>query len=276
VIITGVANFDAELIQFPRNAFKLDLTFAVGLGGAMRIAIYDYFGYYNVCHLGEEVRQPDRTIPRAVMMSVVLVAVIYLTMNISIIGVVPWRDAMHSGNIAADFMERLYGRPTAVLFTALILWTALACMFAITLGYSRIPYAAARQGDFFRVFALVHSERRYPLVSLLALGVLTAGFCFLDLQSVIDAAVCVRIVVQFIGQIVGLHLVHTTRPDISLPFRMWLYPLPSLIALAGWLFVFATSGWFVLLLSFAVIVSGTGAFMVWNSTVPRMDQSPTE
>ena len=163
---------------------------------------------------------------------------------------------MESKNIAADFMETLYGRPWAVAFTWLILWTAAACMFSITLGYSRIPFAAARQGDFYGVFGKLHPEGRYPWVSLLALGVLTSLFCFLDLRTVISAAVCVRIVVQFLGQIVALHIVRTTRPDIHLPFRMWFYPIPSLIAAVGWVFVLATADRFALLLSLGVVLSG--------------------
>ena len=152
-------------------------------------------------------------------------------MNIAIIGVIPWQEAMQSQNIAALFMERLYGKPVAVAFTGLILWTSLACMFAITLGYSRIPYAAALRGDFFPEFATLHPRGRFPVVSLLVLGVLTAAFCFFDLALVINAAVAVRILIQFVAQIVGLHVLRTTRPDIILPFRMWLYPLPSLVAL---------------------------------------------
>lgn len=260
VILSGWWYMDWSKIDFPENAFRLDSQFASGLGAAMLIAIYDYLGYYNVCHLGDEVREPSKTIPRAVMGSVILIALIYMTMNLCIIGVVPWRQAMESKNIAADFMETLYGRPWAVAFTWLILWTAAACMFSITLGYSRIPFAAARQGDFYGVFGKLHPEGRYPWVSLLALGVLTSLFCFLDLTTVISAAVCVRIVVQFLGQIVALHIVRTTRPDIHLPFRMWFYPIPSLIAAVGWVFVLATADRFALLLSLGVVFSGLGVY----------------
>jgi len=256
VILSGWWYMDWSKIDFPQNAFRLDSQFASGLGAAMLIAIYDYLGYYNVCHLGDEVREPSKTIPRAVMGSVILIALIYMTMNLCIIGVVPWRQAMESKNIAADFMETLYGRPWAVAFTWLILWTAAACMFSITLGYSRIPFAAARQGDFYGLFGKLHPEGRYPWVSLLALGVLTSLFCFLDLTTVISAAVCVRIVVQFLGQIVALHIVRTTRTDIHLPFRMWFYPIPSLIAAVGWVFVLATADRFALLLSLGVVLSG--------------------
>jgi amino acid transporter len=142
------------------------------------------------------------------------------------------------------------------------LWTSLACLFALSLGYSRIPFAAARQGDFFPIFGKLHTQGQFPVVSLAALGGLTALFCFFDLTLVINAAVAVRILVQFVAQIVGLHLLHTTRPDIALPFRMWLYPLPSLIALGGWLFVFGTADRSVLLASLAILVSGCAAFAI--------------
>jgi amino acid transporter len=264
VIVSGLANFNSDLLTLPPEGIRLDKSFTQGLGAAMLIAIYDYLGYYNICHLGDEVREPGKTIPRAVMISVVVVAAIYLTMNIAIIGVIPWQEAMQSENIASLFMERLYGRPVAIAFTGLILWTSLACMFAITLGYSRIPYAAAKNGDFFPIFATLHATGRFPLVSLAVLGGLTAVFCFFSLQAVIDAAVTVRILVQFVAQIVALHLVRTTRPDIVLPFRMWLYPVPSLLALAGWLFVLGTAQRTILLASLGVIVTGCVAFLVWR------------
>jgi len=182
---------------------------------------------------------------------------------------------MKSESIASDFMEILFGRRVAEWFTVLILWTAGACVFAMTLGYSRIAYAAARNGGFFRAFAIVHPVHRYPVVSLAALGLLTAGFCYFPLQDVIDAAVTVRIVVQFIGQIVGLHLLRKMRPDVALPFRMRLYPLPSLLALAGWFFVLGTAKWETALVALAVLGSGCLAFLIWQgvSSRPKVDQS---
>jgi amino acid transporter len=266
IIISGALYFDSTLFTFPiEMRWQNFPQLTKGLGAAMLIAIYDYLGYYNICHLGDEVRQPGRTIPRAVMLSVMIVATIYFSMNISMIGVIPWREAMVSENIAADFMERLYGRPVAVAFTWLIVWAVVAGMFAITLGYSRIPYAAARQGDFFGVFAKLHATQRYPIVSLWTLGVITAVCCFFSLQAVISAAVTVRILVQFVGQIFALHLLRKTRPDIALPFRMWLYPLPSVVAFLGWMFVLGTSDWPVLLSALGVTAAGIPVFVVWRA-----------
>src|SRR5262249_13872100 len=153
----GCANFDSSLITFPESSFRVGegKAFFGGLGAAMTIAVYDYLGYYNICHLGDEVVAPGRTIPRAVILSVVIVAALYLTMNLAIIGVIPWQQAMKSDFVASEFMEILFGRKVAVLFTWLILWTVVASVFALMLGYSRIPYAAARTGGFFRVFGLI-------------------------------------------------------------------------------------------------------------------------
>ena len=207
-----------------------------------------------------------------------IVAALYLTMNIAIIGVVPWQSIVEKVEnkqpiaIGAEFMEILYGHRVAVIFTGFIIWTALASVFVMTLGYSRILYAAARNGDFFKIFGYLHPSGRYPLVAVLSVGGLSAIFCFFDLGFVIEAAVIVRIFVQFLGQILGLHLVHKTRPDIVLPFRMWLYPLPSLIAVAGWLFVVVArlEYWKIVL-----VVFGTGivVYPVWRRVVKMADRA---
>jgi amino acid transporter len=268
VIGAGLAHFDRSLLRMPPGAFHVNWAWVLGLGAAMRIAVYDYLGYYNICHLGDEVKQPARTIPLAIIWSVVLIAALYLTMNVCIIAVVPWRQAMDSQNIAATFMEKLYGRPIAVAFTAMVIWTAAACCFSMTLGYSRIPYAAAREGDFFKIFGRLHPRGRFPLISLLTVSGLTAVFCFFPLQTVIDAAVTVRILVQFVAQIVALHLLRVARPGVPLPFRMWLYPVPSLLALVGWIFMWATSGWWLICDGLGVIVGGVLVFIVWRRFFP--------
>lgn len=268
VVCSGLAHFEPSKLAFAPGSLTPSKTLFAGLAAAMQIAIYDYMGYYNICHLGDEVRDPARTIPRAILISIGVIAATYLTMNISIIAVIPWQDAIQSTHIASDFMERLYGAKIASAFTGLILWTSFACFFAITLGYSRILFAAARQGDFFSVFGHLHRQRDYPHISLWLVTGLTALFCFIPLGLVVKSAVLGRIGVQFIGQIAGLHLLRTRRPDVQLPFRMWLYPIPSLVALVGWLFVLLmkdnADGWKPL--GVAAAINGTGliAYLIWK------------
>src|SRR5947208_3270932 len=199
----------------------------------MLIAMYDFMGYYDICYVGGEVREPARVIPRSILYSVLAVAGIYALMNLSIIAVVPWREAMHSKFIASDFVERLYGTRAASVVTALVLWTAFASVFALLLGYSRIPYAAAIDGHFFSVFGKLHPTGKFPHFSLLVLGALSILASLFSLDAVISALLTSRILIQFLGQIVALHHLRTRRTDIARPFRMWLYPLPSAIAFLG-------------------------------------------
>src|SRR2546429_363835 len=213
VVVTGALHFDHRVaFDFPPGAFTFSLGFLLGLGAASRIGVYDYLGYYDVCYIGDEVRDPGRVIPRSILISTVLVAVIYLAINLSIIGVVPWRDfvpaASHpqSNFVVSIFMERIYGPGIAALFTAMILWTAFGSVFALLLGYSRVPYAAAKDGYFFKVFARLHPSQGFPSVSLVVLGVLSILAGFVSLGMVIDALITTRILVQFIGQIVALTL----------------------------------------------------------------------
>jgi amino acid transporter len=243
VIVAGLTHFSpGRAFDFPPGAFTLSPAFFTGMGAAMLISTYDYWGYYNVSFLGGEVKDPGRTIPRAIIISILVVAAIYIVMTIAVLGVIPWREMMqHSGEqnnyIISIFMQRIYGSWAGRLVTWLIMWTAFASVFSLLLGYSRVPYAAALDGNYFRAFARVDPERRFPTVSLLALGGVAMLFCFLRLADVIAALVVIRILLQFIVQAVGVMVLRKRRPNMPRPFRMWLYPLPALMAIAGFLFI---------------------------------------
>ena len=243
IIFAGLTHFNvARAFDFPSGAFTLSSQFFTGMGAALLIATYDYWGYYNVCFLGGEVKDPGRTIPRALILSIVAVAALYLVMNISVLGVVPWREmiggASNQNNyVVSVFMERIYGSWAGRAIAALIIWTAFASVFSLLLGYSRVPYAAALDGNYFPVFARVHPEKRFPTVSLLALGMVAIIFCLLRLADVIAALVVIRILLQFIVQAVGLMVLRYRQPNMPRPFRMWIYPLPALMAIAGFVFI---------------------------------------
>lgn len=270
VIFTGATNFQASVaFDFPPDAFALSWGFMWGLGAAARVGIYDYLGYYDVCYIGEEVRQPERTIPRSVLFSLVSVACIYFLMNLSIIGVVPWREFVpasehpESTYIVSIMMEKVWGSTFAKIFTAMILWTTFASVFALLLGYSRIPFAAARDGYFFRAFAALHPRGDFPHRALLAVGAIAIGACFFTLQTVIDTLLTTRIVIQFIGQIGAVALLRRANPENPAPYRIWLYPLPCFVALLGWLFVLLTAGKVILGFSAAALVLGVSVFLLW-------------
>ena len=281
--MSGALHFDAaRAFDFPPGAFDFSLGFLLGLGAASRVGIYDYLGYYDICYLGDEVKDPGRVIPRSILISIVVVAALYLAINLSIIGVVPWREFVpadahpESEFIVSTFMERLYGPRVATLFTFLILWTAFGSVFALLLGYSRIPYAAARDGYFFSVFARLHPTERFPHVSLIVLGAISIVCSLLPLGVVIDALITTRILVQFIGQVFAVMLLRRNRPDMPRPFRMWLYPVPALVALAGWMFLLLTSGWRLVALGLATLALGVVCFFVWSWRSRRWPFQPPQ
>jgi amino acid transporter len=276
VIFTGATHFNPQLaFDFPPGAFNFSLGFFLGLGAATRIGIYDYLGYYDVCYIGEEVQNPGRVIPRSILISTVAVALIYIGVNFSIIGVVPWREFVPADKFPASnfivsvFMQKVYGGTVATIFTLLVLWTAFGSVFALLLGYSRIPFAAAESGYFFRVFGKLHPTKDFPYVSLIVLGVLSIIAGFFSLGTVIDALIVTRIVVQFMGQIVGLILLRRHAPNMERPYRMWLYPIPAIVAMLGWIFVFATTQIDVIFFGVGVLALGFVAFLLWSWNTKR-------
>src|SRR5438094_10530331 len=185
-------------------------------------------------------------------------------MNVSILAVVPWWDLIRPAQsnsglfVVSIFMQRIYGVWAANLVTALVMWTAFASVFSLMLGYSRVPYAAALDGNYFRAFAKLHPEHRFPYVSLIALGGVALLFCCFSLADVIAALVVVRILLQFLVQAIGLIVLRIRRPDLPRPFRMWLYPLPALLASAGFIFVLVSRTNSLRQVRYALVILLTG------------------
>ncbi len=260
VILTGLFHFNPALaFDLPPDAFRFDLDYLGGLGQGTANVLYLFLGYYQVCYLGSEVREPGRTIPRAVVYSVLGVTVIDVLISFGFIGVVPWREAMHSQSIGADFMNRAYGPWAENLLAALIIVTAFASIYALLLGYSRVPYAAAQDGVFFRWLGELHPTKEFPHRSLVLIGIGAVIASFFTLEQVIMALMAARILIQFVAQNIAMFLIRAKRPDIERPFKMWLYPLPALISLTGYLYVFSSLGlWYIL---FGVLTLVIGALV---------------
>src|SRR5205085_8997758 len=271
VIFAGVTNFDsARAFDFPAGAFTPSLAFFQGLAAAMLIAVYDYWGYYNVCFIGGEVKDPGRVIPRAIIYSILAVAAIYIVMNISILGVIPWRDLAETGkatpgnaelqrHVISNLVQGLYGGWSGRLASVLIMWTAFASVFSLMLGYSRVPYAAALDGNYFKSFARVHPVHRFPQVSLLLMGAMTAVCCLFRFEDVLKAMVVIRISTQFLAQVAGVVVLRIRRPDLPRPFRMWLYPLPAVLAFFGFLYVLVVRAESLRQLTFALVLAVIGS-----------------
>ncbi len=266
VIIWGGAwHFQSRIaFNFPPGAFKLSSAFFIGLGGATLISMYDYSGYFTVCLIGGEIKNPTVVIPRAILLSIGILAVLYLAMSLSIIGVLPWQEAVHSQSVVSDFMARLYGGTVASWMTWLLLWVAFASVFCVLLGFTRVPYAAAAEGRFFSVFARVHPTGHFPTFSVIFMGIASAAACFLSLEQLIKELIIVQILTQFAAQCVAVVLLRRYRTNIPRPFSMPLYPVPVLVALAGWLYILVSSGAVYVFIGLAMLAFGITAYL-WRA-----------
>jgi amino acid transporter len=265
VIFAGITHFDPKLaFDFPPDAFTLRPQFFLGLGAALLVSVYDYWGYYNVNFFAGEVKDPEKTIPKAIIYSILAVAAIYIVMNVTILGVIPWREFSETANsdarkfVISVLMERLYGPTAGVIATLLIMLTAFASVFSLLLGYSRVPWAAAMDSNYFRVFRKIHPTHKIPSNSLLIMGGIAALCCFLKLADVVAALVVIRISVQFLAQIIGLLILRSTRPEFPRPFRMWLYPLPAVLAIIGFLYVLFMRPNFQKEIKYAILLIAVG------------------
>jgi APA family basic amino acid/polyamine antiporter len=267
ILVDGACRFTPATAFAPAPSPPADRVFALDLGKAMILAMYSYLGYYQVCYIGDEVREPGRTIPRAILLSVLLVGVLFVGLHLAMLGTVPWASVPTDDdnyNLAAAFMDRVHGDWAAKLVTLLLIWSCFGSAFAGLLGYARIPYGAARYGHFFAAFGRVHPVQRIPHVALLAVGGLTLFWCFFDLQNVINALIVTRIPVQFVAQIVGVMLLRQRQPHRERPYRIWLYPLPCLLALAGWVYLYLCADAFFKVLGVVTVTAGVVAFLAWS------------
>ena len=262
VIVSGILHFHPSMaFSFPAGAFHLTRGFWMGLGAATLIAVYDYGGYNNVCLVGGEIKQPQKNIPRAIIASICLVAVLYLLMNISILGSLDWRTGQHSHAIVADFMQIVYGRWAGVIISILVLIASFGSVFANLLGYSRIPYAAAGDGRFFPVFARLHPVGRFPTTSLIFMGALASVACLFSLEQLISVLIVVQAAFQFAAQCIAVMLLRHTK-KFAYPYHMPLYPLPAIIALLGWIFIVASSGTWHIVIGLTLALAGLVAYFL--------------
>ena len=264
VISTGLVHMNSRMaFDFPHGAFHLSKPFFYGLASATLVAMYNYGGYNNITYLGAEVKNPARNIPRAIVLSVLVVAILYLFMSVVIIGTIPWREAAVSHAVVSEFIGKLYGARAAALMTVLILAATVGGIFTMTLGYSRILYAAGAEGNFFRVFGRVHPEGHFPTISLVAISAIAIPLCWLSLERLLSALMVTQIIFQFIPQIFALFAMRLYRKDIARPYGMWLYPIPAIIALVGWTYVASTPDQRQYVGSAAILLGfGLGAYWI--------------
>ncbi|GLP69269.1 amino acid permease [Streptomyces sp. TUS-ST3] len=279
VIVAAASDFSAHLaFTYPAHAFDLGSnTFWIGFAGGLTIGIYDYLGYNTTAYMGAEIKDPGRNLPRSIIFSILGIMAIYLLLQIGTLGVIDWHrmtDAkdIASTSVASAVLEETWGKGAADTVTVLILITAFASVFTGLLGGSRVPYDAARDRVFFRPYAKLHPKHRFPTLGLATMGVITAiGFLIgrhTDLATLIQLLTTVMVIVQALAQIVALSVLRRRQPTLRRPYRMWLYPVPSVIALVGWCVIYGyadknSPGRHPIEWSLAWLALGCVAYVLW-------------
>ena len=271
VIVAGLFKFSlAQAFDWPAAAFEYNADFFAKLGATTILAMYSYGGYNQVCNIAEEIKDPVRTMPRSIILSIAIVAAMYILMSTVILGMVPWKEAQNSRTIASIFIARTFSDPAvgqiaALAMTVMIMFVAAASLYAVVLGYSRIPFAAARDGQFFKVFAALHPTKAFPHVSLLTVGLLSVPFCFFSIGQLANWTVQVAVLLCFLWQCAGVILLHRYRKDVAQPFLMWLYPVPALLSGALWFYIFASGPVEGVAFSFAYLAASVVAYLLFQS-----------
>ncbi len=271
LILSGIPHFNlAQALPQSLPSGSWSFLLSAALGQASMKAVYSYLGYYNVCHLGAEIKAPERNIPRAIFISIGGIAVLYLLMQTMVLGNLPWQTVAKSEFVVSLYFQQIYNHTVAQIATGLILCIALASLFSVLLGYSRVPYAAAVDGLFFAPFARVHQRHRIPHVSLLVLGGLGFVFSLLfKMKEVITAIITMRIVVQFLAQAVGIIAWHRREKGADArPWKMPLFPLPAIISVIIWLLIFFSAEWYYIAGAGGVISIGVVLYFVFLNRTP--------
>lgn len=264
LIASGIPHFNAaQAFNLRLDSFGSSSLLFAALGQASLKSVYSYLGYYNVCHLGAEIKDPAKNIPRSILISITGIVILYLGMQTMIVGVLPWETVAKSDFVASLYFEHIYNAAIARFATVLILIIALASLFSAILGYSRIPYAAALNGDFFSVFKKVHPKHHFPHVSLLLVGGLGFVFSLLfRLGEAITAILTMRILVQFVSQAVGVIAWNYKHKGEDRPFKMPLFPIPAIISIIVWLYIYCCVDWKYIAASLGIIGLGVVVYYI--------------
>lgn len=275
VIISGLFTFSlARAFDFPPAAFTFDRRLVMSVGAASVLAMYSYGGYNQVCNIGGEIRDAGRTIPRSIVLSVFVVATLYIVMSVVILGMIPWQEVKESRTVASVFIARTFTDPAAghaagIVMTGLILFVAAASLYAVVLGYSRIPYAAAKDGNFFAAFGRLHPTKHFPDRSLATIAIVSIPFCFFTLGQLVSWLIQVQVLLCFVWQAAAVVLIRRYRRDIPQPFTMWLYPWPAAVSGALWLFVFLTGPREGMVFASAFLAAGLAAYALFARKTRR-------
>lgn len=198
-------------------------------GVAMVAVLYAYDGWVEITYVGSEMRRPERDMPLAIVISTVLVAVLYFGVAIGFTWVLGHAAVGRSPRVAADATTAVIGTIGAAVITVSILISTLGANNGIVFTAARIPYAMARDGQFFRWAGQVSERYAVPVTSLLVQGVWSS---VLALSGTYDQLFSYVVFVSFLFyamSAVAVIVLRKREPGMTRPYRTWGYPVTPVV-----------------------------------------------
>jgi APA family basic amino acid/polyamine antiporter len=247
--------------------------FSFGMIGALLTALvpamWAYNGFNDLGDLGEEIVRPQKNIPRAIILGLLTVIGLYVLANVVYFHTLPFAHLALSQHVASDVVQSMAGPRGATYLTIAMAVSALGALHVVILTGSRIPYAMARDGEFFHFAARIHPGFRTPSGSLIFLGSLAALLALSGTYEELYSLFVFAVWIFFALAAIALLRLRKKEPNLPRPYRAWGYPWTPLIFLIAAV-ALTVNLWMVRpvrsSLGLAVIAAGIPFFRYWRKS----------
>jgi APA family basic amino acid/polyamine antiporter len=233
-------------------------------------AMWAYNGFNDLGDVGEEIQNPGKNIPLAIILGLLTVGGLYLLANVVYFRVLPFAAIAQSQHVASDVVQSFAGPRGAAWLTLAMAISALGALHVVVLTGARIPYAMARDGVFFQFATRIHPSFRTPTGSLLFLGSIASLLALSGTYEELYSLFVFAVWIFFALNAIALIRLRKIEPELSRPYRAWGYPLTPLIFLIAAIALTANL-WMIRpvrsSLGLLVILAGVPFFHRWR---PRM------
>jgi APA family basic amino acid/polyamine antiporter len=208
------------------------------MGVAFISVFWAYEGWIYVAWMAGEIRRPERTIPRSLVLGVLAVMLLYGAVSAAYLYAMPTADIARQDAVGQAAAQLLFSPAAAFWLSAVIAISCLGATSSNIMGGARVVYAMAHDGLFFRRMGRVHARYRTPDFALIAQGVLSCAIALTGTYDELFTFTVFGMVLSYLATILGLFILRRTRPGLPRPYRCWGYPwMPALylVLVAGWL-----------------------------------------
>lgn len=269
VILLPLFLIDLQPARLVQGGFGNDDpgTMLAHVGEAMILCLFSYSGAYFVTHVAEEVREPEKNIPRAIIVGFLIVFGLYLLVNVTYMTTMSFADVKSSEHIASDVMARALGPKGAVVTAFVIFCSAVGVLNAQLLNYPRIVFALARDGYFFRRIAKVNDRSRAPSNAIVLVGILASIFALSG--SYVEIMGYIAFVIHFFVclAVLAVIILRIREPELQRPYKVWGYPFTPvafLLVSAVYLFNLIVTKPVAVMVGVGIVLVGVPFYFYWS------------